>query len=365
MQVSCRLEEILLTPGPTYVPERIFQAMNKPSLHHRTETFKEYLLTARDGIKWLTRSETDPIFLAGSGTAAMEAALLNLLNRGEEILVLNAGKFGERWLHIAEKLGIVVHELKAVCGESVDLHELKSSLEKNKNIKAACMQVCETSTTVELPVREICDLIKQINPSVLTIVDAVSAIATVPIHLDKLKIDVLVSAGHKGLMLTPGLAIAILNEKSWQIAEKNQVPSLYFNLSIERKAAKKDTTAWTPAMNQIVGLAESIQMIKEEGEDNVYKRHATLSQHARDEFNKLSLKPMTVKYPSNGVSGIYMPDGIDAEKIRKEMYKEHRVIVAGGQEELQGKVIRFGHMGSCQLEYLQKGIDALKMVLGK
>ena len=358
-------KEILLTPGPTQVPLRIFQAMTQPTLHHRTEAFKKFFIEAKEGVKWLTRSETDPVFIAGSGTAAMEASLLNLCKKGDQIVILAVGKFGERWIHIAKKLQIESHVMTADVGESIDLEALKAYLESHASVKAVCMQYCETSTTVEVPVKEICDAVKAINDSIITIVDAVSAIATTPIHLDKQKIDILVSAAHKGLMLPPGLALIILNEQAWQIVEKNDVPSLYFDLNLERKALKKDTTSWTPAMNHIVALAESIKMIKEEGEENVYQRHLDLAATARSAFTKMGLKPMTVKYPSAAVSGIYMPEGVDAEKVRNQIFSEFKIGLAGGQDELQGKVIRFGHMGFCSESDLKAGIDALQKTLGK
>ena len=357
--------EVLLTPGPTHIPERVFKAMHKPKLHHRTKVFEEFFVEASEGFRRLTKSKNWPVFISGSGTAAMEAALLNSCRKNDQIIVLNAGKFGERWIHIAHRLGLKVLELKAQCGESVALENIKETLVNSGDIRAVCMQFCETSTTVELPVKQICSMIKNYKPEVLTIVDAVSALGTTEIHFDKIAIDILAGAGHKGLMLPPGLAMLSLSDYAWQCVDEINTPSLYFDLKLERNAALKKTTAWTPAVNHIVGLCESLKMINEEGEANVYRRHLLFSKALQSAIRSMGLKLMTEAHPSAGVTGAYTPEKFNAERIREMMLNEFAVRIAGGQEELNGKVLRFGHMGYCSNTDIIKGINALEHSLLK
>lgn len=346
------------------VPQRIFAAMSVSAMHHRTDVFKEILRSARSGTRDLCRAKTDPIFLAGSGTAAMEAALLNVCRRGEKILVLNTGKFGERWSKIGKKLGLNVIELTAPIGECVEFIKIKEALDTARDIRAVCFQICETSAAIELPVPEITKLIKESDANILTIVDGVSAIGTRLIDVEDLQIDILASAGHKGLMLPPGLAILHINERAWSIIERNSPSSLYFDLNIERMALQKGTTAWTPAMNHIMGLVESLKMIAEEGEANVYRRHSLLAEGTRAAASTLGMVLMAAKgLHSSAVTGIYMPPGIDGENVRKEMLKEFKVRSAGGQDELLGKVIRIGHMGACRTGDIISGVSALENIL--
>lgn len=356
--------ETLLTPGPTHIPPQVFEAMHQPKLHHRTDAFKKFLVEARTGVQKLTRSETTPIFLAGSGTAAMESALVNTCQAGDKIVVINVGKFGERWSLIAERLGIKCTEIKAELGKSISIEELKSSLKEVPDAKALCLQYCESSTAVQLAVPELCKVARELCPKILTIVDAISAIGTTPIYVKEQEIDILVAAAHKGLMLPSGLSILIANDRAWKAIENNRCKSLYFDLLIERKASSKDTTSWTPAIQHICGLTASLKMINEEGEEKVYQRHNLLSRATRAAFQTLNLNVFAAENPSPGLSAILLKVGTDAEKVRSDMLKNYSVRVAGGQDELKGRIIRFGHMGYCSKNDIILGIAALEKALG-
>lgn len=357
------IKEILLTPGPTHVPPAVLQAMNQPTLHHRTETFKRYFRQATESLKELLRTDNDPIFIAGSGTAAMEASLLNTCAKGDHILYINAGKFGERWGDIAERLSLIASEFRVKWGDPLNTEELSEFLNKHKDTKCVCLQYCETSTAAELPIEKIAIQIRKVAPNALIIVDAISAVGTRPIYPNKQNIDILVGAGHKGLMLPPGLAFVVLSQAAWNRADSIKVPSLYFDLKIERAQAKQSTTAWTPAMNHIVGLSASLTQIKNEGEDNVYERHRILSNATKTAIKALGLKVYSSQSPSNAVTAAVMPDGIDGELVRKIMREKWNVRIAGGQEELKGKIVRFGHMGYVSPSDILAGISAFESSL--
>lgn len=356
----------LLTPGPTEIPLRIFKAMQQPMMHHRTESFRRLFVAVQDGLKELMRAPNRPILLAGSGTAAMEAALLNTVSPGDTIIVLNGGKFGERWLDLAGKLELNAVEIVVPWGETVDDATLERVLRANPAAKLFCMQYCETSTAILHPVPEITAQVKRIAPECLTVVDAISAIGSLPIHLDRSAIDILVGALHKAFMLPPGLALLFMNDTAWRTVAGHKTRSLYFNLQIEREMQEKGTTAWTPALNHILGLAESLAMIREEGVDNFYARHAQLSTMARAGLGALGLKLLPERHPSPGVSAAFTPSAIDAEKLRGIMRERWQVRIAGGQDRFKGKIIRIGHMGQIDgfdilsvLAALELGLNAM------
>jgi serine---pyruvate transaminase len=359
------LKEILLTPGPTQIPLQVFEAMQIPTLHHRTETFKKFLKEARNGIQWITRSSTLPIFIAGSGTAAMEAALVNTCKPNQKIAVLNAGKFGERWSLIGKRIGLDVSEITAPLGESISSESLSKFLESHSPFHVFCLQYCESSTAVQHNIHELCKIIKTYSPHTLTIVDAVSAIGTLPIYVDALHVDVLVAAAHKGLMLTPGLSMVIANEQAWKHIEQNGSSSFYFDLITEKKSAEKDTTAWTPAMNQIVGLARAIEMIRTEAEEKVYHRHAILAEATRCAIKSLGLNLLAKTHPSVGLTAAILPKEINAETFRKQLFNKHAIRIAGGQDELKDSVVRIGHMGYCSKNDLLSGLEAFEATLNE
>jgi serine---pyruvate transaminase len=357
------MKEYLFTPGPTSIPDRIFSAMAKGTMHHRTKEFESEFVEALKGIQWLTGASETPILLAASGTGAMEASLLNVVSPGDKVMVINAGVFGERWVKICQKLGLVPIELKAPPGESVPLHDIEEALKANPDTKAFAVQYTETSTTVNHPVPEIGAVLRKNAPDVLYFVDAVSSLATIPISLPKLGIDVLVGGSQKGLMLPPGLSMVVMSARAWAAVRSKKSRTLYFDLLAERSAHEKGTTAWTPAMNLILGLNETFRMFKEEGIENVYKRHAELAKAARQALKALGFKLLTEKYPSTGVTGAYPPGEVDAEKLRETIQRDSGVKIAGGQDQLKGKIIRIGHMGYVNRFDILTAISSIELAL--
>ncbi|MCO6432469.1 MAG: alanine--glyoxylate aminotransferase family protein [Deltaproteobacteria bacterium] len=354
--------EILLTPGPTHVPPQVFAAMQNPTMHHRTDAFKKELRAALNGVRRLLDIDSDPVLIAGSGTAAMEAALLNICRPGDQIIVVNGGKFGERWLSLARALELNAVELRVEWGSSAETAAVIDLLKQNSSARALCLQQCETSTGALHPVEEICKAAKKVSPDILTVVDAVSSIATMPLYPDRMQIDVLVAAAHKGLMLPPGLALLALSSSAWRAAESNKIRTLYFNLLLERKAHAKDSTSWTPAMNHILGLNAALAMIGSEGLGQVFERHVAFAEACRAAAREMGLE-IFAKHPAPGVTSLRMPDGIDGDKVRSRMLQAASVRIAGGQDELKGRIIRIGHMGFVSADDLRNGLAALEEAL--
>ncbi len=353
----------LFTPGPTNIPLHLFKAMEEPSLHHRTAKFETHFRAALDGLKWLLKTKIDPILLAGSGTAAMEAALLNVCAPGDKILYINAGKFGERWGDIGNKLGLNCQELTVTWGSSPSRETLETFIAAHPDARALCVQYVETSTTVQHPVRMFSEVLRKVIPSALLIADAVSALGTMPIFPDEDDIDILAAASHKGLMLPPGLALLHLSEKAWQKVEASPARTHYFDLREEKKAHAKNTTAWTPAVHLVLGLTASLAALKEEGFDAVCARHNKIAAAVRAAFAALGLQLLTTDFPAAAVTGCFIPASANADKVRSYASETLGAQFADGQGDWKGKIIRYGHMGDIDILDALAGISALELSL--
>lgn len=338
--------ERLLTPGPTEIPQSIMNAMERPKLHHRSEEFKRELTAATAGMKWLLNWDSNPLMLACSGTGAMEAALLNTTIAGDEIISVNAGAFGARWKDIGTCLGLTVHEITLEWGESITPECMKQALARHPNARAVCLQHCETSTTVLHPLETILPIIKHNAPEALTIVDGISSCITTPLPGDSTLIDMYIAGSQKAFMLPPGLAMVALSANAWKRVSQTPKRSLYFDLELARTSLETGQTPWTPATTLIVGLNEALRIFKEEGLENVYKRHAHLSRIARTGLALLGLKILANDYPSPSVTGFYPPSGICAEQLRSLIRTKYGIRLAGGQGVFKKQILRLGHMGS-------------------
>jgi aspartate aminotransferase-like enzyme len=352
-------KERLLTPGPTPIPLRVMQAMERPQLHHRSEVFKKELTQATEGMRDLFGWDSSPIFLACSGTGAMEAALLNCLAPGEEIVTVNAGAFGARWRTIGERLGLRVHELVVEWGHAASAEACGRFLEQYPQAKAFCIQHSETSTTVLHPVAEILKTVKKIVPTIVTIVDGISACVTTPIPGDPSILDIYIAGSQKAFMLPPGLSMVALSKLAWTLAEKTPKRSLYFDLCLERESLKHGETSWTPASTIIVGLNAALDILREEGLAAVYERHLMMSVMARKGLAALGCSIVAPNAPCPAVTGFFPPSGIDADTLRSEVRKRFGIRLAGGQGKFKGKIVRIGHMGYVDPFEVMNAISAI------
>jgi serine---pyruvate transaminase len=357
------IKQHLFTPGPTHIPPQVFAAMAQPTLHHRTEAFERIFDSAIKSYSALVGGEHETIFLASSGSGAMEAALVNAIKPGEKIIYINAGKFGERWGDICQALSIEAIQIFAEAGQSPELSIIAEVVKNNLDARAFCVQYTESSTALLHPVPEISRLVHELAPEMLIMVDAISALATLDIPLAKLPIDILIGASQKALMLPPGLSMLSISARAWKVIESIPRRSLYFDLPLERKVHKKSTSAWTPAMNIILGLDCSLKMLQEEGLTQTFKRHAIAAEVARAGLTSLNLKLLSEHYPAPGVTAAILPSSIDAEKVRDKLVAHFAIQIAGGQDELKGKIIRIGHMGYMTAFDVITALSALEIVL--
>ena len=356
------IKQYLLSPGPTPIPNEVALAMSETMIHHRTPQFNKVFEEARQGLKTLFGTNGDVLILASSGTGAMEAAVANLFSPGEKVLVINGGKFGERWLNIANAFGLNPIEVKVEWGQAVKVDVVEKQLKLHPDIQSVMIQASETSTTVLHPVKEIAKLTKN-GP--LFLVDGVTAVGVLPVPLDEWGIDALVTGSQKALMLPPGLGFIALSERAWQKTKKAKLPRFYFDLNLERKNQAKGSGAFTPAVSLIFGLRASLNMMAREGFDRVYTRHARMARATRAAATAMGLKLLAPDSPSPAATGIFLPKGLDADKVLDYLRDQMGVILAEGQDQLKGKAIRIAHVGYMGAFDVITAIAALEMALRK
>ena len=356
------IKHYLLSPGPTPVPNEVALAMSETMIHHRTPQFNQIFDQARQGLKKLFGTKNDVLMLASSGTGAMEASVANLFSPGDKVLVINGGKFGERWLNIANAFGLNPVELKVEWGQAVRVDAVENQLKAHPDLKGVMIQASETSTTVLHPIKEIAKLTKN-GP--LLLVDGVTAVGVVSIPLDDWGLDVLVTGSQKAMMLPPGLGFIALSDRAWERTKQATLPRFYFDLNLERKNQQKGSGAFTPAVSLIFGARASLEMMQREGLDRVYARHARMSRATRAAASALGLKLLAPDSPSPAATGVYLPDGIDADQVLDYLRDHMNITLADGQDQLKGKVIRIAHVGYMGAFDVITAIAALEMVLRK
>lgn len=358
------LKRYLLAPGPTMVPEKVLLDMAVPVIHHRTSEFSKIFSETREKLKKVFGTNEDVLIIASSGTAAMEAAVVNTLSFNDKVLVVNAGKFGLRWKEIATTYGLDVVSIDLEWGRSVTPYQIEEKLIEHPDIKAVLMQASETSTTAYHPVDEIAKIVS-LRDNTLLIVDGITSVGVVETKMDEWGVDIIVSGSQKAFMLPPGLSFIAMSKKAWRMAETSNIPKYYLNLKKELKSQQKDTTAWTPAVNLIIGLNTSLGMMLDEGLENVYKRHATCAEATREAVKSLGFELLAKDIPSNAATGILLPENFDGGKFVKYMREEVGVTFAGGQDHLKGKILRISHLGFHDIFDTVVAISALELGLRK
>ena len=356
-------KQYLLAPGPTPVPPRVLQAMALPIVHHRAPAYKEIFAEVREGLKYLFQTDQEVLVLASSGTGAMEGTIINLFSPGDKVIAVRGGKFGERWSDLGKTYGLEVIDIDVEWGRAVDVTEVAAILEREGDVKAVLLQASETSTGVMHPVREIAALTRE-RENTLTIVDAITGVGVFALPMDEWGLDVVVTGSQKALMLPPGLAFAALSPKAWEFNKRSTLPRYYFDFAKELKNAEKGQNAYTPAVSLIVGLREVLRMIREETLEGVHARHARLATAMRAGVEALGLELFAPGSPSNAVTAVKAPAGVDGQDIVKVL-RGRGVTIAGGQDHVKGKIFRLAHLGYAGDFDVLTGLAALEMALAQ
>lgn len=360
-----RDKTFLMIPGPTPVPESALIEMGKHPMAHRSKEFSNILKEVYDDLKYVFQTKNDVFLFTASGTGAMCAALENIVNEGDKVLCLVIGNFGARWAKIAESRGAEVIKLEVPLGEVIKPQMLEEALNKNKYIKIVTLTHSETSTGAANDVKTLCSIIKK--HGALSVVDGITSLCAMEFKTDEWNIDVALSGSQKGFMIAPGLSFLTASEEAFKMHEQCKYPSFYFNWKEHKKSLAKDTTPFTPAVSLISSLHTSLEMIKEEGIENVNKRHKKLSLALRSAIKTIGLK-LFVEDDNNAsyaITSILPPEGITVPDIRKTLKDDYDIIVANGQGSLENKIFRIGTLGFVCERDLIMAVGALEASLIK
>ncbi len=355
-------KKYLLTPGPTPLPQQVREAAALPIIHHRTPEFQKIFIQVNEGLKYLFQTRSDIFTFAASGTGAMEAQVANLLSAGDKAIVVCAGKFGERWREICRAYNVEVISIEVEWGKQVSPSEIKRLLSKHKETRAVFTTLCETSTGVVSDIKSIGRIVKE--SCAVLVVDAVSGLGAEDLQADNCNVDCVVAGSQKGMMLPPGLGFCSVSAGAWKVIGNSKLPKYYFDFQKAKKALDKSDTSFTPPVSLIVALKEALQLIREEGLENIFKRHKMLACATRDALCALGLKLFSGTF-CNVVTAAYVPAGIDGTQLVKLMRDKYGVSIADGQGQLKGKIIRIAHLGYMQPFDIIVGISALELALSE
>jgi len=356
--------EHLRIPGPTPCPDEVLQAMTKQMINHRGPEFQQIMQDITAGLKQVFQTQNDVFLLTASGTGGMEAAIVNTLSPGDKVLSVSIGVFGERFATIARQHGAEVIPLKFEWGKAADPDAVRRALQAEPKIKAVLVTHNETSTGVTNDLAAISSVVKEFGK--LLLVDAISSLGSINLPVDEWHCDVAVTGSQKGWMVPPGLAMVSVSQEAWQAHSEAKMPRFYWDFSKARSYLEKGQTPWTPAVSVVFALSTALEMILKEGLSAIIANQARVAKATRDGVKSLGLSLFADEdYASNTVTAVAATNGLDTKKLNKIMREEHHIVLAGGQQSLDGKIFRIGHLGWVTEDDIATVISALKVALPK
>jgi len=354
--------ENLRVPGPTPCPTEVLQAMTRQMINHRGPEFAQILHDVTEKLKQLFQTKGDVFLLTGSGTGGLEAAIVNTLSPGDKVLSVSNGAFGERFATIAERFGAEVTPLRFEWGKAAEVEAVRQALRAEPKIKAVLVTHNETSTGVTNDLEAISSVVKEYDK--LLLVDAISSLGSIDLPVDDWHCDVTVTGSQKGWMVPPGLAMVSLSQEAWQAYSKAKMPRFYWDFTKAKDYLEKGQNPWTPAISVVFALTVSLEMILKEGLANVIARHIRVAKAARDGIQSLGLSLFAEEsHASNTVTSVAASDGLDTKKLLRILREEHQVVLGGGQQRLDGKIFRIGHLGWVTEDDIEAVMSALKVAL--
>jgi len=353
-------KQYLFTPGPTPLPPQVQEALGRPIIHHRTAQYRALFKRVLQALQTVFQTKQSVVVLTSSGTGAMETAVCNLLSPGDQAIVILGGKFAERWQELCQAFGVQVSAVPVAYGDAVDPERVRQALKQQPNAKAVFTTLCETSTGVVHDLQMVASMVRQTNA--VLVVDAISGLLADDCQTDVWGIDVVVSGSQKALMLPPGLAFLSVSEKAWNLVKQSKSPRYYYDLRKYQKALADDDTPFTSSVSLVVALDEALKLILEQGVPRVLERCRIMAQATRAGCEAMGLSCFA-KRPSNGVTAINVPAGVDGKKLLKHIEERYRMTFAGGQGEMAGKIFRVAHMGAIAPFDILVALGAIELAL--
>jgi aspartate aminotransferase-like enzyme len=352
----------LRIPGPTPLPPEVREALQGQMINHRGREFGQIIHEVHAELQHFFQTENDIVMLTGSGTGAMEAAVVNLLSPGEKVLAVSIGNFGDRFASIAKTFGANVTKIDATGGHAADSAAIGQALDADPDITTVLVTHNETSTGVTNPLEEIARVVKSHDK--LLVVDAISSVGSVDLKTDAWNCDVVLSCSQKGWMVPPGLAFASLSKLAWERQAKATLPRMYWDFAAAKKYFDIGETPWTPAVSIFYGLKVALGMMRAEGREQVFARHAKIAQHCRDSAVAMGLNLFAdPKYASNTVTAFYTPEGVDSRALANELEDEYDTVVALGQGQWTNTSLRIGHLGWVTEDDIDRAMESLQKVM--
>jgi aspartate aminotransferase-like enzyme len=336
--------------------------MTKQMINHRGPEFGRIMNEVTANLKKVFQTKNDVFMLTGAGTGGLEAAIVNTLSPGDKVLSVSIGVFGERFAAIARQFGAEVIPLQFEWGKAADIDAVCQALGAEPKIKAVLVTHNETSTGVTNDLAQLSAVAKGFDK--LMLVDAISSLSSVNLPVDEWRCDVVVTGSQKGWMVPPGLAMVSVSEEAWRAQAEAKMPRFYWDFAKARSYLEKGQTPWTPTVSIVFALETSLKMMLAEGLTNIFARHARVAKVARDSIKSLGLSLFADEsYASNTVTAVSASDSLDIKKMLRIMREEHQIVLGGGQQRLDGKIFRIGHMGWVAEDDINMVISALKVVL--
>lgn len=355
-------KEYLLTPGPTPLPPQVLEALSRPIIHHRTTQYRALFKRVLQGLQSVMQTKQSVVVLTSSGTGAMEAAVCNLLSPGDQAITILGGKFAERWQHLCQAFGVTAIPVNVAYGDAVDPQKVREALTQHPQAKAVFGTLCETSTGVVHDVQAVAGVVKQTDA--VLVVDGISGLGADDCKTDEWGIDILVSGSQKALMLPPGLAFMSVSEKAWKLVDQSKGSRFYYDLRMYKKSLADDDTPFTSSVSLVVALDEALTLILETGVATVLKQCETMAKATRAGVEAMGLS-LFAKRPSNGVTAVNVPSGVDGKKLTAKIQERYGVTLAGGQGEMAGKLFRVAHMGAISPFDILVALSAIELAIAE
>lgn len=338
---------LLLAPGPVNLHPKVREVLAEPMIHHRTPLFDQTFKKVLERLPTIFGTTQRVYMLTSTGSGGMECLMVNTCNPGDEILVINSGKFGERWVEMGKAFQLKVHELKIPWGEAVKPEQITPYLQ-NHPIRAVFCQACETSTAVKHPLEALGQIIKNFEHT-LFLVDGITAVGAFPVLMDQWHIDGLVAGSQKAFMLPTGMSFVSFSEKAWTRIPGVTTPRYYLDIREEDKANRRGESWFSSNVSLIKALDVVLDLILEKGLNQHFTEIQKRAAFTRRCVTAMGLKLLT-SAPAESITAFLLPEGIDSQKIRATLEKEFNITIMGGQDQLKGKILRIGHMGYIETE---------------